>query len=337
MTAAPVVTDLTIDKIRLEERYRRDLGDMAGLAESINAEGLMHPVVVTSDLRLIAGQRRLEACKSLGWTDVPVRLVEGTVDAASLLRMERDENTCRKDMTPSECVALGRALEELERPKGKEAMSEGGRLGAAKTNEPGFVPPNEPRRNRFDTREVVAPAVGMSTATYSRAKQLIDAAQNGDGEAMAQVIEMDRTGKVTKPYETWKGRRVKERNPGKRLGRNDREQRAELIAEMAGKGYTSRQMASKAGVRDERVRQIARDFNIEIPADRVVLGTRRINWTDALRNTVVAVENSAEFLEAQIDLAEVDFTEADEWLSSLTTSIRALNRFKQQIKEHSHV
>jgi len=33
------------------------------------------------------------------------------------------------------------------------------------------VPANE-SRERFDTREVVAPAVGMSTATYSRAKQL---------------------------------------------------------------------------------------------------------------------------------------------------------------------
>jgi len=38
---------------------------------------------------------------------------------------ERDENACRKDMTPSEKVALGKALEALERPRAEERV--GGR------------------------------------------------------------------------------------------------------------------------------------------------------------------------------------------------------------------
>jgi len=37
--------------------------------------------------------------------------------ASDRLRAERDENQCRKDFTPSELAALGRQLEELERPK----------------------------------------------------------------------------------------------------------------------------------------------------------------------------------------------------------------------------
>jgi ParB family transcriptional regulator, chromosome partitioning protein len=65
-----------ITSIKAGKRHRRDLGDLAGLADSFNSLGLLHPVVVTPSGRLIAGERRLEACKSLGWKKVPVRVVD---------------------------------------------------------------------------------------------------------------------------------------------------------------------------------------------------------------------------------------------------------------------
>lgn len=201
---------MRIDRIKVVDRHRVDLGDLSDLAASISIHGLMHPVVVTEDGRLIAGQRRLEACRSLGWTEIPVKFITDVSSAAQLLEMERDENTCRKEMTPSERIALGRALEALERPKAKARMDEGReRAHASRRGEVGSVPPNEPnRRKSYDVREEVAPAVGMSTATYSRAKQLVTAAEQGDPVAAEQVQEMDRTGKVTKPYEKWKGHKV---------------------------------------------------------------------------------------------------------------------------------
>jgi ParB-like chromosome segregation protein Spo0J len=194
---------VNVDRIIVTDRYRADLGDVSDLASSIAIHGLLHPIVVTTEGHLIAGQRRLEAVKLLGWTSVQVTYVENVTDAADLLRMERDENTCRKDMTASEKVALGRALEELERPKAKAAQAHGQTAPGRNAS----VPPNESVQ-RFDTREVVAPAVGMSTATYSRAKQLVTAAEQGDEIAAEQVAEMDRTGKVTPAYEAWKGERV---------------------------------------------------------------------------------------------------------------------------------
>jgi hypothetical protein len=49
---------------------------------------------------------------------VPVVVASQTDDARTLLEAERDENTCREDMKPSERVALGLALEKLVRPPG---------------------------------------------------------------------------------------------------------------------------------------------------------------------------------------------------------------------------
>jgi ParB family chromosome partitioning protein len=69
------MTDIALDQITVGERHRRDLGDIAALAESIQDLGLLHPVSIDKNGRLLAGARRLEACKRLGWSSIPVRLV----------------------------------------------------------------------------------------------------------------------------------------------------------------------------------------------------------------------------------------------------------------------
>src|ERR1700682_2704817 len=107
---------MNIDQIQVGFRYRKDLGDLRSLADSIAEVGLLHPVVVTSEARLIAGQRRLEACRLLGWTDVPVTVV----DLLPAARVEAHENFVRKDLIPSEIVALKRAIEPLERRESRE-------------------------------------------------------------------------------------------------------------------------------------------------------------------------------------------------------------------------
>jgi hypothetical protein len=207
---------MNIDRIRVEDRHRTDLGDLSDLSASIAALGLLQPIVVTTDGRLIAGQRRLEACRSLGWTEVDVHFITDREDAISLVEMERDENICRKDMTPTEKIRLGLKLEALARPEAKERQVEAGRehgRGIAS------VPANGTYRERYDTREIVAPAVGLSTASYSRGKKLITAAEAGDEIAKTQVAEMDRTGKITKPFQTWQGHPVN-RGPAAKSKRN---------------------------------------------------------------------------------------------------------------------
>ena len=93
---------MQIADVVIGERHRKDMGDLDGLARSISEIGLLHPVVVTPDNRLIAGQRRLEACRRLGWDCIPATVV----DLENLAIGERDENMVRKDFTPSEAVAV---------------------------------------------------------------------------------------------------------------------------------------------------------------------------------------------------------------------------------------
>jgi ParB-like chromosome segregation protein Spo0J len=64
--------ELPIDNIEVGFRYPRNLGDLWSLADSIAVVGLLHLVVVTPEGSLIAGQRRREACRLLGWTEEPV-------------------------------------------------------------------------------------------------------------------------------------------------------------------------------------------------------------------------------------------------------------------------
>ena len=73
-----------IAEIRIGKRHRRDLGDVDALATSIAELGLLQPVVITPDGALVAGERRLEACKALGWRDVETH----TVDIDAIVRGE---------------------------------------------------------------------------------------------------------------------------------------------------------------------------------------------------------------------------------------------------------
>lgn len=80
------MTHLALEAIVVGDRVRKDLGDLQRLADSIQRHGLLHPVVVTPDSRLIAGVRRLEAVRMLGWTEVPVTII----NVADLLVAEQD-------------------------------------------------------------------------------------------------------------------------------------------------------------------------------------------------------------------------------------------------------
>lgn len=116
------ITELPISSIRIGKRFRRDLGDIDTLAESIrDGPGLLQPIVVTPDRLLIAGFRRLTACKQLGWTTIPVRVV----DLEQVIEGEFAESACRKDFALSEVAAIARKLRPVIEAKAKKRKLSG--------------------------------------------------------------------------------------------------------------------------------------------------------------------------------------------------------------------
>jgi hypothetical protein len=76
---------------------RRSLGDLSDLMESITRIGLLNPITVTTDHRLVAGASRLAACKRLGWVEIPAHVV--TLDDIEAELAEIDENLIRNELT----------------------------------------------------------------------------------------------------------------------------------------------------------------------------------------------------------------------------------------------
>ena len=104
---------LNIEDIKVGERFRQDYKDIEALADSIREKGLIHYPSVDHDNNLIAGGRRLEALRLLGWTEIPVtrRILEGPLE---LRELELEENLQREDMSWQEEVNLKNEILRLK-------------------------------------------------------------------------------------------------------------------------------------------------------------------------------------------------------------------------------
>jgi ParB family chromosome partitioning protein len=109
------VTKLKIADIQVFERIREAPKELDPLKESIAQEGLLQPILVDPDNRLIAGHRRLEAVKYLGWKYINA-IVIPTKSRAEQVRIELDENRYHKPFTPQEQEKGEKLLQRLEHP-----------------------------------------------------------------------------------------------------------------------------------------------------------------------------------------------------------------------------
>ena len=92
------VRQIRLADIHVKDRAREDKGDIASLAASIKEKGLLQPITVDEDLALLAGERRLLACRRLGW-DAIWAVVRNRADKIDRLEVELVENVHRKEMT----------------------------------------------------------------------------------------------------------------------------------------------------------------------------------------------------------------------------------------------
>lgn len=103
-----------INQIQIGQRQRKSVGELDDLIESIKRVGLIHPIVVDESLNLLAGERRLTACKMLGWNEVPIRQFNelGEVERKEI---ELEENIRRKQLDWKDEVKAKLELDQLKR------------------------------------------------------------------------------------------------------------------------------------------------------------------------------------------------------------------------------
>ncbi len=114
---------IAIERIKVDEstRIRKDIGDLSKLEESINQVGLINPVLIDENDTLVAGFRRLSACRKLGWKEIEVTVVQLEGDELKMLEAEAAENLFRKEFTHDEILAVHQRrleIEEARRHKG---------------------------------------------------------------------------------------------------------------------------------------------------------------------------------------------------------------------------
>ena len=102
-------------EVKEEVRIRQDPGDLASLENSIRKVGLLNSVVIDEDNRLIAGYRRLSACRNLGWKEIEANVIEFGSDELKMLDAEVDENLFRKDFTLEEIESIEKRRQEIIR------------------------------------------------------------------------------------------------------------------------------------------------------------------------------------------------------------------------------
>lgn len=113
-----------------------------------------------------------------------------------------------------------------------------------------------------------------------------------------------------------------------------RVQKAAKIRELAAADYTSKQMVKPLATLDSTIREIAREYGIDIPADRVTARLRRLDPVRIVRETVFALEGLCQGLRhlTPEDLDQLPPDLVEEWLNSLPDSLRTLQQLAKDLK-----
>lgn len=369
-TITPTAIDafVLVESVKVVGRHRFAMGNVRALADSIADVGLLNPITLTRDSRLVAGHRRLDACRLLGWSEIPARFVDSLDDASRLLRAERDENTCRKEMLPSELASLGEALYALEVKTARERQGTRTDLGKQLH---GTAYEEVDAGHNGKTAAVVGDALGMSGRSYQELRYVYGIATDQDSPEPEQVLaraaldQMDRGAGIVGEARRLRGRLNAKRDAqeakaaalAKDLApaapeaadetRDDNwipakgdsspkavARRRALIGELAGRGWSSQQIGQHINILDQTVRKAAREAGIAIPADEALgAGTRKkIDSNRIVRETVAMLEGLDMGLQL-VNYDDLDPAEINEWATSLSESIRVLNRLNKRLKE----
>lgn len=106
---------INIDEIKVKGRIRKNTGNLEPLKDSLKRYGLLNPITLNANKELIAGERRLEAAKQLGWTTINAEILD-TSNKITQLEIELEENNQRLPFTDEELYEGYSKLQKLKNP-----------------------------------------------------------------------------------------------------------------------------------------------------------------------------------------------------------------------------
>ena len=176
----------TIDPDPEQARKTFDEGGLRALAETMQAEGQLQPVLVRRAPRegrrwiLVAGERRWRAAKLIGWKTILAIEFDGDPEVASLL-----ENLQRVDLAPREEAS---ALQRLIDGKGWTQLQAAEALGKTKSEVSGVL----------KILSLPEEVLNVLTSEHPVARSvLIELARLPDGAARRQLIKQAQDGRLT--------------------------------------------------------------------------------------------------------------------------------------------
>ena len=166
---------------------RKTIGDLTELASSIREHGVINPIIVevsgSGRFRIIAGERRFAACRSLGLRTVPC--IVRTVADQSRLILQLIENLQRKDLNPvEEARAFKRLMDEFNLTQRDLAERLGKSLAAV----------NQTLRILDLRAEVLA---DVQTSEHASKSVLLEIAKESDPARQQALWQQAQTGQLT--------------------------------------------------------------------------------------------------------------------------------------------
>ena len=169
------------------DQPRKDLGPLADLALSIREHGVLQPLIVEAveggRYRLLAGERRLAACRSMGYQTVPC--VIRTVEEHSRLALQLIENLQRKDLHPlEEAAAFKRLMDQFNLSQRDLARRLGKSVSAI----------NETLRLLDLNPDLLA---GVRTSEHPGKSVLLEIAKEADPARQRELLTQAQAGQLT--------------------------------------------------------------------------------------------------------------------------------------------
>lgn len=195
-------TWVDVKSVIVSERRKRHLGDLTKLKKSIQDNDLADPIVVTKDMLLLSGWRRLAVYQLLKRKLIPAYIVDSSRKAVDIILKEMANPDFTKPMTWSEQIAQALDVEaadfhihhlvRLNTNRRIREKNTGKSYGAVH-----IEPPN--------TADTVAELFGVSRQTWGRARQIYVVAEKEqesgvEGIGTAALRDLNRFGQPARAY-----------------------------------------------------------------------------------------------------------------------------------------